>query len=220
VARAKLAQHHLRHVQEGQLVRYKGDAFPDITIVAKVALIEPSVDEGNGMVGIRLVLDAEKTLADPANARSLDPEKHAATRETIRSGRILIPGMFVSGAIILEHKPEAVAIPRKAISYARGRPFIFLIEPATPAAEGAEAAAHRVRRVYFTEGLAEEGYVEFVPSPGDPPLGPGALIVQVGQDRLRDGDPVRIESAQDGGGALSAEEDARPAGSSGSNGKD
>ena len=199
VARTKLAQHHLRHVRENQIVRFRGDAYPDITFIAEVALIEPQVDSDNAMVAVRLKLAADKTLTDPANAPQIDRPEYANLKAALKSGRTLKPGMFVSGQIVLENREDILSVPRKAIAYLRGQPYVYVVEPREPAVNGDDALAQpearwRVRRLYFREGLADDGRVEFVPLSAAKTLGNDDIIVLVGQDRLKDGDPVRIET--------------------------
>lgn len=207
VARTKLAQHHLRNVRTHQVVRFRGDAYPDVTFIAEVALIEPQVDQDNAMVAVRLRLDAEKTLSDPENRAALARTEYRDLKALLLSGRTLQPGMFVSGQIVLETRTDVLTVPRKAIAYLRGQPYVYVVEPravagigddVTPAETDAEDidapdARWRVRRLYFREGLADDGRVEFVPLSKDKTLPDDADIVLVGQDRLKDGDPVRVE---------------------------
>ena len=197
VARTKLAQHHLRHVRKQQTVRFRGDAYPDVTFIARVDLIEPQVDKDNAMVAVRLKLDAKKTLADHDNAKVLSKPGYKELRTLLESGRTLQPGMFVSGQIVLETRTDVLTVRRKAIAHLRGQPYVYVTERSEP--DGDQATAQekgwRVRRLYFREGLTDEGQVEFLPLSPDKHLAPEDLVVLVGQDRLKDGDLVRIESA-------------------------
>ena len=214
VARTKLAQHHLRYVRTNQVVRFRGDAYPDVTFIAKVALIEPQVDKDNAMVAVRLKLDAGKTLADPANRAVLSRPEYADLRAILTGGRTLQPGMFVSGQIVLENRENVLTIPRKAIAFLRGQPYVYVVEPReiidgeTPTEK--PDARWRVRRLYFREGLADEGRVEFMALTPDKTLADDAVVVLVGQDRLKDGDLVRLEPRNaegtdpDGSGASSS----------------
>ncbi len=197
VARTKLAQHHLRHVRQQQTVRFQGDAYPGITFIATVDLIEPRVDENNAMVAVRLKLDPIRTLADEVNARALQQPAYAELRRLLEAKRTLRPGMFVSGQIVLETREDVVTIPRKAISHLRGQPFVYVIRRAAASApEAADATGFVVNRLYFREGLSDEGHVEFVPLSSTKKLTTDDEIVLVGQDRLKDGDPVRVEGSE------------------------
>jgi hypothetical protein len=51
-----------------------------------------------------------------------------------------------------------------------------------------------VQRVYLREGLSSGDRVEVLPLESGEALKQGDLIVLVGLDRLRDGDPVQLES--------------------------
>jgi HlyD family secretion protein len=98
----------------------------------------------------------------------------------------LKPGLFVAGRILLERRPDVLVVPKKAILYERERPLVFKIVP------GAEGGV-TVRRVFFREGLTDREDVEALFDAGAESLAPGDRIVLVGQDRLRDGDPVALE---------------------------
>lgn len=193
VARTKLAQHHLRHVKERQTVRFRGDAYPDVTFIATVDLIEPQVDKDNAMVAVRLKLNAKRTLADESNAKALALPQYRPLLELLKGGRTLRPGMFVSGQIVLETRADVLTVKRKAIAHLRGQPYVYVVEQNDSEEQSAE---WRVRRLYFREGLTDEGHVEFVPLSADKRLSPDDLIVLVGQDRLKDGDAVRVEGAE------------------------
>ncbi|MEE2714260.1 MAG: efflux RND transporter periplasmic adaptor subunit [Planctomycetota bacterium] len=199
VARTKLAQHHLRHVKENQTVRFRGDAYPDVTFSAHVGLIEPQVDKDNAMVAVRLKLDAEKTLSDTGNAAVLARPGYKELRTRLESGRTLQPGMFVSGQIVLETRANVLTVKRKSIAHLRGQPYVYVAEQRNSSdnPSGVEGTGWRVRRLYFREGLTEEGHVEFLPLSPDKRLAPEDFVVLVGQDRLKDGDAVRVEGSED-----------------------
>ena len=105
----------------------------------------------------------------------------------------LRPGLFVSGEITAETRRGVLAVPRKAVGFQRERPFLFRVD------EGPTGPV--VRRLWFTEGLSDGGWVEVVAPEGEASLTADDRVVLVGLDRLRDGDQVRIEvAAADGAG--------------------
>jgi RND family efflux transporter MFP subunit len=112
----------------------------------------------------------------------------------------LKPGLFVSGRIVLERRDDVLVVPKKAVLYERERPYVYRIDAADAAGTG------RAKRLFFKEGLSDRDEVEARFDDGAEALKPGASIVLVGQDRLRDGDALTIETAaasRDAAGAAS-----------------
>lgn len=209
VAQAWLPQRDLRHIRLGQAARLASDAVPGVTLFANVSLISPTVEDGNGTVLVRLAFDRAATLADAANQAAIGASDPESLKGAIRAHPALHPGLFLSGKIVIETRRGVLTVPRKAVGYQSGRPFVFVTEPlppedaasasppATTASTDPPAQAtpkHRVRRYWFQEGLAAEGIVEFVPVSPDRKLKPEDSVVEVGGDRLRDGDPVLVEA--------------------------
>ncbi len=166
-----LAQRDLASVGEKLPVELWSDALPGLRIRATVKSVAPTVEKDSGTIGVRLELDAARG---------------AETHES-KANRPLRPGLYLAGRIVLETKPKALTVPRKAVGYHRGTPFVMKVTPDTNRADEAI-----VTRVLFQEGLGERGSVEVVTEAKDL-LRAEDLIVLVGQDRLKDGDRVRFQ---------------------------
>lgn len=96
--------------------------------------------------------------------------------------RLLRPGMFITARIITASREEALLIPRKSVFYDDEKPTFFLIN---------EECA--VRKVHFKPDASTETDLEIAATdPPDDAVRPGALIVIVGQDNLKNGDKVKI----------------------------
>jgi multidrug efflux pump subunit AcrA (membrane-fusion protein) len=154
---------------------------------------------------MRLVLDDAATMSDPATVAAVEPAIGGRPPSAYLRERVLKPGLFLSGRIVVETRKGALTVPRKAVGFLSGRPFVFVVDQ-----DERDAGVRRARRLWFQEGLGAEGSVEFVPPPGSGRnLKPDDAVVVVGFDRLKDGDAVKVEGA---GGVASA--------SDGDNGKD
>lgn len=180
-------QRELLSISKSQIVRLKSDAYQGITFLGTVAQISPTVEETNGTIRVRIKIDSEATLAAPLNEALLARPECAALKEELSRGEPMKPGLFVSGRIVLGTKKDALTVPRKAIGYQNGRPFLFVLE----GGEGTGSAA-LVRRVYFEEGLTADGAVEFLAMDQKRALAPTDQVIIVGGERLKDGDEVRL----------------------------
>jgi membrane fusion protein (multidrug efflux system) len=87
----------------------------------------------------------------------------------------LKPGMFARLGIVFERKPDAVSIPRVALVEGEDQPRIFLV------------AGGKAKSLPVQLGLSEGPRVEVLT-----PLPPQSQIVVVGQNGLKDGNPVKI----------------------------
>jgi RND family efflux transporter MFP subunit len=98
------------------------------------------------------------------------------------------PGMFVAVRIVVDVRRDALLLPKGAVAWEDGRAVVFTVDQA--------AAAPRVRPAL---GLDDGRRVQVLGG-----LDEGARVVVQGQDRLKDGTPVRIVPARvappDGGG--------------------
>ncbi len=159
---AQITQRDLPHVRAGMRVELRTDALPNEVFDSEVTIVSPVIDPQAGTVPIRI------SVKDPAKLK---------------------PGLFVSGRIVVEAKPNVLVAPKKAVLYERERPYVFKLE-------SAPGGTLRVNRVFFREGLSGRDEVEMIF--GDESDGRTIVdtdrIVLVGQDRLRDGDVVQLES--------------------------
>lgn len=89
----------------------------------------------------------------------------------------LLPGMFARARIVIENRKDAVLLSKRAVVYEEGRTYLF-------AAEGTVARRHA-----FRAGASTADEIEVL-SIGDGPPDLELSVIVVGQDRLRDGDPI------------------------------
>jgi NACalpha-BTF3-like transcription factor len=190
VLSSRIPQGRLKDVRVGQTAEFMNDAYPGILFVTELVLVEPKVDSEAGVVGLRLRLDVERTQKDQRNAEFLSTDRGQAALEELKSGRLLRPGMYFSGRVVLRRAEATLVVPRKAVDFHLGQPSLFLIESGTGEQETADNPI--VLRLPFREGLGEEGYVQVLPLRGGRTLLETDRIVLVGQDRLKNGDRVRV----------------------------
>ena len=107
--------------------------------------------------------------------------------------RILRPGMFANVTLFRNTSRTAITVPRTAISYNTYGDFVFLISESDGQAT--------VERVQVDTGDVREGHVEITDG-----LTEGQRIVANGLNRLRSGQPVKVE---DSTGTESAAAEAR-----------
>jgi membrane fusion protein (multidrug efflux system) len=138
-------------------VEFQFDALPGQTLIGVVEAMNPSVDPASGLIRVRARL--------PDQAVGL-----------------VRPGMFARARIVIESRPDAVLVSKRAVAYDEGRAFVF-------------STAGGVARKHLIEvGASTEDELEVVLLDGAPPDLALDLIV-VGQDNLRDGDPVAVTAA-------------------------
>jgi multidrug efflux pump subunit AcrA (membrane-fusion protein) len=186
----RVPQGRLRDVRVGQSGEFSNDAYPGLIFIAAIELIEPSVDQETGVVNLRLRVDSKRTQADPRNAKFLSGDVGLSLKQNLADGRVLRPGMYFSGRLILSREEASLVIPRKAVDFHLGQSSLFLIE--STATNGDKEHFPVVLRIPFREGLGEEGYVQVLPLGSGRSLKDGDRVVLVGQDRLKNGDRVRV----------------------------
>jgi HlyD family secretion protein len=157
---AQITQRDLPYVKIGLPVEIRSDACPGMTFAGSISVVSPVIDSVTGTVPIRI---------------------------EIKESEGLKPGLFVSGRVVLEAKPNTLVVPKKAVLYERERPYVMKVVP--------DATQTHVARVFFREGLSGKEEVEAITEPGA--IAEADQIVLVGHDRLRDGDPVKIETVPD-----------------------
>jgi len=181
VIEVHVPQRDIQDMRPGLRVEIAAEALPGQKLEGTVSVVSAVVEEQTGTIMVRIA---------PNNPRELKP------------------GIFVSGRIILETRKGTLTVPRKAVAYERERPYVYIIEDVIEDNPGSEEEepGKRVRRLFFTEGLADGDTVEFLPLDAElkSALRPDHTLVLVGLDRLRDGDPVRTAGA---GGAESGDKE-------------
>ncbi|MFG0315663.1 MAG: efflux RND transporter periplasmic adaptor subunit, partial [Planctomycetota bacterium JB042] len=164
VANLRIPQEDLLVVTgPGLPVEFAFDALPGRVFHGEVEAINPSIDPASGLIKVRV---------------RLAPEAVGVVR----------PGMYARARIIVSSQDDAVLLSKRAVVYEDGRSTFFSVEDGV------------ARRHQFVPGASTEDDVEVrsidgVPLDGDAPEAArlGALeVILVGQDRLQDGDPVRV----------------------------
>jgi membrane fusion protein (multidrug efflux system) len=126
-------------------------------------------------------VDALPARSFPAHVTLVAPTIDAQTAtfkvtlQVADSAAELKPGMFARVAIVFERKTDALAVPRAALLDTDGESRLFVVEKGI--------ARQRVVRT----GLSDAGRVEIVSG-----LGAKDQVVIVGQNGLKDGNPVRV----------------------------
>lgn len=99
-----------------------------------------------------------------------------------RDGR-LRPGMFAEITVEQGKPRQVLTIPRTAVSYNPYGDFVFIIKDGT---DGPKV----VQRAQITTGVTQQGRVEIVKG-----LKIGQQVVQAGQQKLRNGQPIQIDNS-------------------------
>jgi len=140
-------------------------SLPNQFLPGQVSSISPVVEKDTGTILVRVRPDRPQQLK---------------------------PGLFVAGKIVVATHKQALTVSRKAVAYERQRPYLYLVRRVK---NGRERISYRARRFYFREGLTTGNLVEVLPrAAGESEhLRPQDWVVTVGLDRLRGGDPVRLD---------------------------
>lgn len=104
------------------------------------------------------------------------------------------PGLFVNVRIVTDRKDEATLIPKRAVVYEGGDRFLFLVNDGT---------AEKIR---LTAGYEEGEYVEALEA-----VKPGASVVVLGQNSLKDQAKVRVVNETPSATAAAATDSPAPA---------
>ena len=165
IANLRIPQEDLQVVNRlGMKTEFRFDALPGRVYHGSIEAINPSIDPSSGLIKVR------------------------ARLEETASGEVL-PGMFARARIIVASREDAYLLNKRAVVYEEGKSFLFLSDQGV------------ARRMPFEAGANTESQVEVVSLDGKP-LTSGdrqiadwvaALrVIMVGQDRLRDGDRVKV----------------------------
>ena len=166
------------------------EAHPGVTFEGYIERISPTIEADSGQFRVTARLRPHE-----------DPRA------------VLLPGMLIRMAIVIERHTEALVVPKRALRREGDRRFVLAVV-AEPSAEG----TGRVRQVDVLEGFSDDEYVELLavdrPPVDDPELGPAPAlaaelpVVLVGSRDLVDGALVRIDDPN--APAPGVEEEAAP----------
>ena len=146
----------------GQKVELKVDAFPGRTFVAKITTIEPQISASTRTINV------QATMTNPDD--------------------VLMPGMFVSAAVVLPNEAPDVVLPETAVDYTLYGDSVYVIRPDESGATGADGKpVLKAHRTPVKTGQRWDGKVAVLSG-----LKPGDQVVAAGQIKVQDGSAVTV----------------------------
>lgn len=115
-------------IAEGATVQVTTAAYPDRSFPAKIAAIDPAVDEAGRSLLVRATID--------------NPDRQ------------LRPGQFVRVAVAVEERGEAVLVPETAIMLQNGRTFVYRVAGDTAVLTPVETGLRNGPDVEIVSGVA------------------------------------------------------------------
>lgn len=182
----------IRNVSVGDYVREGADLvnIEDVSTL-KVDFRLPERNFAQVRVGlpVRVTADALPNETWRATLEAINPKVDANGRSLelrarlINTGGKLRPGMFVRVRAVVGERPQALVVPEEAIVPAGDDFYVFKVEG------GAEQSV--AKRVKVVTGVRRDAKVEIVQG-----LNAGDRVVRLGMRLARDGQAVRVVSAQ------------------------
>ncbi len=148
-----LPERDLARIAAKQIARIRTQVLKDVEVGGVVQRISPVVDPATGTVKVTIAVD-------PGQQK-------------------LRPGMFVNVDVIVNTHEEAILLPKRALVYAEGKPYVFVLERKD---EQTTAKRNAVQL-----GVSEDDQVEVLEG-----VDAGDQVIIVGQSTLRDGGTVRV----------------------------
>jgi HlyD family secretion protein len=148
-AQANVLEKDIALIKPGMKAKILTEAYPGRSFEGTIVRINKALDAATR------TLQAEINIPNP--------------------GRLLKPGMFAKIEVLLNEKPDALAVPREAVLEDGGKKFVFVVE-------GNQA----IRKTVVT-GIEQEQMIEIVEGVNE-----GDKIVVRGQESLRDRSTIRI----------------------------
>jgi RND family efflux transporter MFP subunit len=139
-------------VEPGQEVRLRHHAWEDSTFTGRVIRLAPSVNPTTRTLRVEVEMDN-------------------------REGR-LRPGMFIEATVVAERRPDAVVVPRVAVTERAGRKVLFVLK------------GQKVELREVGLGLGDDDVVEVRGG-----IEPGERVVVKGLETLTDGARVRVSGS-------------------------
>ncbi len=168
-----LPERDLSRVAKGQKARIRTEVLEGIEVGGRVERISPVVDPQTGTVKVTIAVDPGQ--------------------------KDLRPGMFVNVDIIVTTHEDALLLPKRALVYAEGKPYVFVVEEQ----DGETVGARRAVKL----GFNEEDRVEVLEGASE-----GDQVIVVGQSTLRDKGRVKVvepKSEDEGKSAETAKDEAK-----------
>ncbi len=148
---------------------------------ANLAAVQPAQD-------VTLTVPAYPGVNFPAKvvtvAPSGDPRAHTFDVKIVPTTQDprLLPGMFAQAQIVAQQKPDALLVPKEAIVQQGNNQIVFVADNGHAVATPVQTGMTNSTSVEITSGLA-----------------PGAQVVVIGQNGLRDGAPIQVVQPNPGG---------------------
>ncbi len=165
-----LAEKHYPQLAPGQQVELSVAAFSDQSFSGEITAINPRVDASTRTLLVR--------------AQVNNPEEQ------------LLPGMFAELNVLLPDAQPRIVVPETAVNFSLYGHSVYVIQPASPAAEDSEQSADgeppalQVQRRFVTTGERRAGQVVVLQG-----LEQGERVVSAGQLKLDDGSAVIINNS-------------------------
>jgi RND family efflux transporter MFP subunit len=159
--KAKVPERHASEVRVGQTAEVEVESFPGKIFPGTVTRISPIVNTTNR------TFEVEATLPN--------------------EGRLIKPGSFARGAIVVRHDPQVATVPQDALVRFAGVTKIFVVEQGKARALAVITGQVCGDRVEIVGGLPDD-----------------AQVVTSGQTRLIDGSPVRTRAESQRGSETAA----------------
>jgi membrane fusion protein (multidrug efflux system) len=182
--RVDLPERDAGRVEAGQRVRLTSAYDEEVRGIGRVERVSPVIDASTGTFRATVRVDPDQPLR---------------------------PGQFVKVEIEVDAHEQVVVVPRKAVLWEDGRPYVYVMgepDPPEPAADGEEppepVEGPVARRRAIQPGLTDDRGVEVLSG-----VAPGDQVVVVGQSNLKEG--VRIRTPADNARAVPADEPVDPA---------
>lgn len=183
-------------VKEGDFVPPRApllEMYDPTSLVIRAAVPERNAAEIKNGMKVAVLLDARPGAAIPSRVSRvypyLDDRLRTRTIEIEAPRSIaLLPGMFARLTLNLETIEDAVVVPIDALVATPAGPVVFVVDSTT-------AVRRRVQA-----GIEEAGCIQIISG-----VEAGERVVTAGNDKLKDGSPVRIAGDKKKSGAPSKE---------------
>lgn len=149
ILKVYVAESEVGKLEVGQPVKLSSDFLRDREFEGRIKRISPVVDPESGTF--------------------------TATVELLSDDPVLRPGMFLNVQIILDTRDDAVLVPKKAVVYESGVPYVFAVEDTV------------ARRIRLDIGFENSYSIEALSD-----IAEGDEIIVVGQSGLKDLAKVKV----------------------------
>jgi multidrug efflux system membrane fusion protein len=146
-------------IKVGQTVNVTADAFPDRTFTAEITTIEPQIRSDTRTMAI------QATMANP--------------------DRVLMPGMFVTAAVVLPKEPDQIVLPETAVDYTLYGDSVYLVRQ--EGTDGNDKPILKAFRTPVKTGARWDGKVAILDG-----VKAGDRVVAAGQIKVQNGGQVIV----------------------------